>query len=242
LEIKSKKAIPFIEKRELFEKTMISDAYFPIKEEIIYQCEKVPFEEKQQLLKLALATNNINIRQAVANTTPKVTLEFKSDFESLLNDNSYITKEIALSTFWVQFSEDQKRILDKSKEWTGFNDKNLRILWLTLALGTKEYQMADKAKYYDELLNYCNPEFETSIRQNAMENLLFINDKDQNVLPNLVNSLVSYKWQFSKFGKDKIRLLLKNPNIRNYLEQLLPNLSKEENLFLVKILAETAVK
>jgi aminopeptidase N len=242
LEIKSKKAIPFIEKRELFEKTMISDAYFPIKEEIIYQCEKVPFEEKQQLLKLALATNNINIRQAVANTTPKVTLEFKSDFESLLNDNSYITKEIALSTFWTQFPEDQKRILDKSKAWIGFNDKNLRILWLTLALGTKEYQMADKAKYYDELLNYCNPEFETSIRQNAMENLLFINDKDQNVLPNLVNSLVSYKWQFSKFGKDKIRLLLKNPNIRNYLEQLLPNLSKEENLFLVKILAETAVK
>ena len=242
LEIKSKKAIPFIEKRELFEKTMISEVYFPIKEEIIYQCEKVPFEEKQQLLKLALATNDINIRQAVANTTPKVTLEFKSDFESLLNDNSYITKEIALSTFWTQFPEDQKRILDKSKEWIGFNDNNLRILWLTLALGTKEYQMEDKAKFYDELLNYCNPEFETSIRQNAMENLLFINDKDKNILPNLVNSLVSYKWQFSKFGKDKIRLLLKNPNIRNYLEQLLPNLSKEENVILVKILAETSVK
>ena len=242
LEIKSKKAIPFIEKRELFEKTMISDAYFPIKEEIIYQCEKVPFEEKQQLLKLALATNDINIRQAVANTTPKVTLEFKSDFESLLNDNSYITKEIALSTFLTQFPEDQKRILNNSKEWIGFNDNNLRILWLTLALGTKEYQMEDKAKFYDELLNYCNPEFETSIRQNAMENLLFINDKDKNILPNLVNSLVSYKWQFSKFGKDKIRLLLKNPNIRNYLEQLLPNLSKEENVILVKILAETSVK
>ena len=242
LEIKSKKAIPFIEKRELFEKTMISEVYFSIKEEIIYQCEKVPFEEKQQLLKLALATNDINVRQAVANTTPKVTLEFKSDFESLLNDNSYITKEIALSTFWTQFPEDQKRILDKSKEWIGFNDNNLRILWLTLALGTKEYQMEDKAKLYDELLNYCNPEFETSIRQNAMENLLFINDKDKNILPNLVNSLVSYKWQFSKFGKDKIRLLLKNPNIRNYLEQLLPNLSKEENVILVKILAETSVK
>jgi aminopeptidase N len=242
LEIKSKKAIPFIEKRELFEKTMISDAYFPIKEEIIYQCEKVPFEEKQQLLKLALATNDINVRQAVANTTPKVTLEFKSDFESLLNDNSYITNEIALSTFWAQFPEDQKRILDKSKAWIGFNDNNLRILWLTLALGTKEYQMEAKAKFYDELLNYCNPEFETSIRQNAMENLLFVNDKDKNVLPNLVNSLVSYKWQFSKFGKDKIRLLLKNPNIRNYLEQLLPNLSKEENVILVKILGETSVK
>jgi aminopeptidase N len=71
-----------------------------------------------------------------------------------------------------------------------------------------------------------------------MENLLFINEKDQNVLPNLVNSLVSHKWQFSKFGKDKIRLLLKNPNIRIYLEQLLPNLSSAENLILAKILSE----
>jgi aminopeptidase N len=238
LDIKRMKAIPYAEKRELFEKTMISDVYYPIKEEIIYQCEKVPFEEKKQLLMLALATNEINVRQAIANTTPKVSLEFKSDFESLLNDNSYITKEISLSTFWAQFPEDQKRILDNSKEWIGFNDKNLRILWLTLALGTKEYQMADKAKFYDELLNYCNPEFETSIRQNAMENLLFINDKDKNVLPNLVNSITSYRWQFSKFGKDKIRLLLKNPNIRTYLEQLLPNLPKEENSILSKILNE----
>jgi aminopeptidase N len=238
LDTKKMNSIPFNEKRDLFEKLMASTSYFPIKEEIIYQCEKVPYEEKQQLLKLALATHEINVRQAIANTTPKVPLDFKADFESLLNDTSYITKEIALSTVWSQFPEDQKRILDNSKQWIGFNDKNLRILWLTLALGTKEYQMADKVNYYDELLNYCNPEFETLIRQNAIENLLFINDKDQNVLPNLVNSLVSYKWQFSKFGKDKLRLILKNPTTRNYLEQLLPNLSNEENVLLTKILNE----
>jgi len=242
LDTKKMKAIPFNDKRDLFEKIMVSDVYFPIKEEIIYQCEKVPFEEKQQLIKLALATNEINVRQAIANTTPKVPLDFKTDFESLLSDTSYITKEIVLSTFWSQFPEDQKRILDNSKQWIGFNDKNLRILWLTLALGTKEYQMADKAKFYDELLKYCNPEFETSIRQNAMENLLFINDKDQNVLPNLVNSLISYKWQFSKFGKDKLRLILKNPNTRNYLEKLLPDLSNEENVLLTKILNEKTAK
>jgi aminopeptidase N len=236
------KAIHFNDKRDLFEKIMVSDVYFPIKEEIIYQCEKVPFEEKQQLIKLALATNEINVRQAIVNTTPKVPLDFKTDFESLLSDTSYITKEIVLSTFWSQFPEVQKRILDNSKQWIGFNDKNLRILWLTLALGTKEYQMADKATFYDELLKYCNPEFETSIRQNAIENLLFINDKDQNVLPNLVNSLISYKWQFSKFGKDKLRLILKNPNTRNYLEKLLPDLSNEENVLLAKILNEKTAK
>jgi aminopeptidase N len=124
LDTKKMKSIPFNEKRDLFEKLMASTSYFPIKEEIIYQCEKVPYEEKQQLLKLALATNEINVRQAIANTTPKVPLDFKTDFESLLNDTSYITKEIALSTFWSQFTEDQKHILDNSKQWIGFNDKN----------------------------------------------------------------------------------------------------------------------
>jgi aminopeptidase N len=240
LDVKRRKGIPFNENRELFEKIMVSDAYFPIKEEIIYQCEKVPFEEKKSLLKLALSTNEIKVRQAIAYTTPKVSPEFKSDFETLLYDNSYITREISLSTFWSQFPDDQKRILDTSEDWIGFNDKNLRILWLTLALGTKEYQLDSKAKFYDELLSYCNPEFETSIRQNALENLLFINDKDKNVLSNLVNSTTSYRWQFSKFGKDKIRLLLKNPNIRTYLEQLLPNLGKDENAVLSKILSEKA--
>jgi aminopeptidase N len=242
LEIKKLKETPFNLNRDLFQKIMVSDAYFPIKEEIIYQCEKVPYEEKQSLLNLAFATNEIKVRQAIANTTSRVTTEFKSDFESLMKDHSYITMEIALSSFWLQFPEDQKRILDSTKEWTGFNDKNLRILWLTLALGTKDYQLELKAQFYDELLGFCNPQFETSIRQNAMDNLLFINDKDQNVLPNLVNSLTSHKWQFAKFGKEKLRLLLKNQNIRNYLEKLLPNLVKEENLLLGKLLAESSTK
>jgi len=242
LEIKKLKGTPFNLNRDLFQKIMVSDAYFPIKEEIIYQCEKVPYEEKQSLLNLAFATNEIKVRQAIANTTSRVTTEFKSDFESLMKDHSYITKEIALSSFWLQFPEDQKRILDSTKEWTGFNDKNLRILWLTLALGTKDYQLELKAQFYDELLGFCNPQFETSIRQNAMDNLLFINDKDQNVLPNLVNSLTSHKWQFAKFGKEKLRLLLKNQNTRNYLEKLLPNIVKEENLLLGKLLAESSTK
>jgi aminopeptidase N len=124
----------------------------------------------------------------------------------------------------------------------GFNDKNLRILWLTLALGTKEYEMDKKAKFYDELLRYCSPKFESSIRQNALENLLFINDNDKNILPFLVNSLVSHKWQFSKFGKEKIRLLLKNQNVRSYFETLMSTLSKDESVALSKLLSEQIIK
>jgi aminopeptidase N len=228
----------FLEKQSVFEKTMQSDVYFPIKEEIMYQIESVSFADKANLLRMAMATNDVNVRQAIANISSKIPLEFKVEFETLLDDKSYITREVALSSLWAQFPEDQIKYLEKSKNWVGFNDKNLRILWLTLALGTKDYELDNKAKYYDELLNYCSPKFESSVRQNAIENLLFINDKDKNVLPFLVNSLVSHKWQFSKFGREKIRLLLKNQNIRTYFETLLATLNKEESVALSKLLSE----
>jgi aminopeptidase N len=241
-EIQKLRNKPFLEKQAVFEKTMQSDAYFPIKEEIIYQIENVSFADKANLLHLAMATNDVNVRQSIANTTPKIPLDFKMEFETLLDDTSYITREVALNTLWSQFPEDQIKYLEKSKDWVGFNDKNLRILWLTLALGTKDYELESKAKYYDELLHYCSPKFESSVRQNALENLLFINDKDKNVLPFLVNSLTNHKWQFSKFGRDKIRLLLKNQNIRTYFETLLPTLNKVESVFLSKLLREQSSK
>jgi aminopeptidase N len=217
---------------------MQSDAYFPIKEEIIYQIQNVSFADKAVLLRLAMATNEVNIRQAIANTTPKIPLEFKVEFETLLDDKSYITREVALNSLWSQFPEDQIKHLEKSEYWVGFNDKNLRILWLTLALGTKEYELDKKTKFYDELLSYCSPKYESSIRQNALENVLFINEKDKNVLPFLVNSLTSHKWQFSKFGREKIRLLLKNQNVRSYFETLLLELSDNEKVQLQRLLSE----
>jgi len=238
LEIKKLKNKPFLEKQDIFMKTMQSDAYFPIKEEIIYQVENVSFANKAVLLRLGMATNEVNIRQAIANTTPIILLEFKVEFETLLDDKSYITREVVLNSLWSQFPKDQIKYLEKSKDWIGFNDKNLRILWLTLALGTKEYELDNKAKYYDELLDYCSPKYESSIRQNALEKVLFINEKDKNVLPFIVNALVSHKWQFSKFGRDKIRLLLKNQNVRSYFEMVLPNLNKEESAALNKLLSE----
>ena len=240
-EIQKLRNKPFLENQAVFEKKMQSDVYFPIKEEILYQIESVSFADKANLLRLAMATNDVNVRQAIANTTPKIPLDFKMEFETLLVDKSYITREVALNTLWSQFPEDQIKYLEKSKDWVGFNDKNLRILWLTLALGTKDYELDNKAKFYDELLNYCSPKFESSVRQNALENVLFMNDKDKNVLPFLVNSLTSHKWQFSKFGREKIRLLLKNPNVRTYFETLMATLNKDEFVALRKLLSEQII-
>lgn len=229
---------PFNEKKVVFEQTLQSAVYFPVKEAIVLQLENVPFEEKASLLQLAMQTDNIQVRQAIAKTMPKIPMAFKKDYSNLLNDKSYITQEIVLNVYWSQFPEEQQELLNKSKTWIGFNDKNLRILWLTLALGTKDYETQNKVKFYDELLDYCSPKYESSIRQNAIENLLFVSKNDKNVLPYLVNSATSHRWQFSKFAREKIRFLLKNKNHRTYFEELLPKLPVNEKNVLEKILSE----
>jgi aminopeptidase N len=86
---------------------------------------------------LALATENIQVRQAVAITNTKIPEDFRVQYESLLDDKSYQTQEIALFYLWNNFPEQRLVYLEKSKDWIGFSDYNLKTLWLSLAVSTQ---------------------------------------------------------------------------------------------------------
>lgn len=236
LELVDLQAKPFATKKSHFENLLKSDAFYPLKEEVVFQLAEVPFEDKEALLKLALDSKNIKVRQAIARIMVEIPTTFQADYESLLGDESYITKEIALGTLWNLFPEKQAEYLNQSKEWEGFNDKNLRILWLTLALMTKDYQNENKVNFYDELLNYSSPIFESSIRQNALTNLLFLNPNDQNILRNLVNATTHHKWQFTLFARNQIRELVKTERHKKYFEEMLPSLNTAEQSQLKRLL------
>ena len=226
---------PLSEKKNQFEAILKSENFYPLKEEVVYQLQNVPFEEKKDILFLAMQSGNLKARQAVAATLKEIPSDFKEQYQSLLSDASYITREIALKSLWQQFPEDRFELLNKTNTWMGFNDKNLRVTWLTLALATKDYKNEEKVNYYDELLDYSSPKYEANTRQYAIVNLLYLNKTDQNVLPNLVSSLVHHKWQFSKFGRDKIRELMKQEIFKNYFKELLPKLPDNEKVQLERL-------
>lgn len=229
---------PIGEKMERFSTLLKQDIFIPIKEEIIFQTASVPFAEKEALLKLALQTNDIKVRQAVAGTAGKIPASFYAEYESMLDDASYITKGLVLKNLWSDFPDRQHELLEKTKNNTGLNDKNLRIQWLTLALGTRDYQRDNKLKFYEELLDYGTPKYESSIRQNAIGNLLFFSPNDTNALAQLVNPLVHHKWQFSKFAREKIREKIKRENYRDFFTKLLPQLPENESVQLKRLLDE----
>lgn len=209
-------------KKSLAELTEIlkSDAYYPIKQYIVYQTRNIPFEERKVILETALATNDILVRRAVAESTPIIPEAFKLQYESLLNDNSYQTKEIALTNLWKNFPEDRLRYLEQTKEIVGNNDKSFRLTWLALAMNTENLPEQVKATSYNQLLDFASENYESSVRQNALELLLQLNPNDEKVIELLFKATVHHKWQFTKFGRDNVRLLLKKPEYRTIVEKL----------------------
>lgn len=228
----------FAEKKPIFMQILQSDQFYPVKEEVLFQMGEVPFEEKKELVRYAMGTGDIRLRQAVARTVTSIPDEFVEEYITLLNDNSYITREIALNVLCSRFPARQKEFLDKSDGWIGFNDKNLRILWLALAYTAHDYRTGDKEKFYAELQDYASPKYESSVRINALANLLYIAKPDPLVLKNLVNASLHHKWQFQKFGRDNIRTLLKKPGYRLHFQELLPQLPEAEKKKLEGLLAE----
>ncbi|PKB18665.1 M1 family metallopeptidase [Flavobacterium sp. 5] len=237
LEVAKLRNKPLNEKNAFFEKTLQSDTYFTIKEAILSQLFKEKFEDKKQLLHLAMQTQNIQVRQAVAVTLQKIPEEFRTEYETLLDDKSYQTQEVALYNLWNNFPTKRNDYLAKTKDWIGFNDFNLRILWLSLAVSTPEYA-SNKETNIQELVNYSSSKFEATTRQNALEYLLNFNIINEEILKNLVNATTHHMWQFSKFGRDNIRLLLKNSETRSTFQTILPNLNEKEQFQLDRLLKE----
>ena len=217
---------------------MKSDSFYALKEEVVFQTQTAAFDEKQDILRLAMENQHYKVRQAVAKTLKPIPSEFRAEYETLLDDKSYVTQEIALNMLWSTFKDRQTIYLDKMDGRIGMNDKNIRILWLTMALVTADYKIDQKAAFYDELLDYTTDKYESAVRINAMETLLYINDKDSNVMKSLANSLVHHKWQLTKFGRDKIRLLLKNTLHRTFFVELSTSLSEPERAQLERLLKE----
>ncbi|MGL3000404.1 M1 family metallopeptidase [Flavobacterium sp. RSSB_23] len=237
LELDQYKNTPLAEKKDFLMKILQSDVYYTVKESVIFQLRKESYEDIKELLAVAMATKNWSIRQKIANLFPKVPEAFKADYETLLTDASYQTQEIALFQLWNSFENDRIRYLEQTKNWIGFNDYNLRILWLALALNTPNYN-ANAAALEKELIQYSSLDFEANTRQNALESLIFLDFFNTTVWKNLANATAHHLWQFSKFARDAIRKQIKQENKRKALQEVALDLPPKEREIINRLLNE----
>ncbi|MFY0714278.1 M1 family metallopeptidase [Seonamhaeicola sp. NFXS20] len=156
--------------------------------------------ENPKLITQNTFKNPLKVRQAIAQSLTDIPLELKNDYESLLNDKSYITIETALFNLWQNFPKDRIKYLNKTKNIVGFQNKNVRTLWLTLALVTDDFETENKKQYFEELTDYTSPKYGFEVRQNAFQYLNEIQACGVACKDHLQQATTHHNWRFKSFA------------------------------------------
>jgi len=177
-----------------------------------------------EILDKAFASDTPMIRQTLALKVDSIPTSRKTQYESLLKDRSYITLESALFKLWASFPEDRKEYLNATKDIVGLPNKNVKLLWLTLAILTNDYEAINTQGFFAQLSSYTAPHYSWEIRMGAFQYLSEIGFNDQS-LKSLIEATTHHSWQFKKYARNLIDELLKDSDYKNRIE----NSSKELN-------------
>lgn len=156
--------------------------------------------------------NSLNVRQAIAQHVTKIPKGIKADYESLLDDQSYVTIEKALYNLWVNFPLERSKYLSKTRNVIGFKDKNVRLLWLVLNLNTPYYEADNKQELYNELVSYTREKHNADLRINAFQYLSLIKSCNAECEKNLETAKSHHNWRLVKFAKQLSEQLEQNKN------------------------------
>ena len=220
-----------------FDKILDSSNYF-LSQEVVFQLQNEPISSTLPIYKKAFKTNDINIRQAIALSMNKIPSELKTDYESLLDDKSYATQEIAFGNLCANFYLDRTKYLDKMDTVIGFRDKNIRQFWLFMALITEDYNPKKKDTYINELKKYSSSNYGYTVREKAFEYLGYLSLWDSGTLNNLIDACQHHYWRFRNFSRKLLMELWKNDIYKKQLILLSDTLDNQAHFFLNKILKE----
>tara|TARA_R100000935_G_scaffold55682_1_gene85887 strand:+ start:5728 stop:7785 length:2058 start_codon:yes stop_codon:yes gene_type:complete len=205
-------------------------------QEAISQLAGEPLEQTIGLYKKGFESNNLFVRQAIALSLIEVPTELKTEFESLLNDDSYVTQEAALYTLCLRFPKDAARYLDAMEGVVGFQDKNIRQLWLALAIVSPAYKISEKDTFKRELQGYTSEEFSFEIRQKAFEYVSQLRLYDETVVNNLINASVHHNWRFRSTARTLLDEVLKNKSFKETVVYNLNSYSTKEKEYLDRVI------
>lgn len=230
------KPLDIVKDKKKIIKILKSKAYHPIKELVVYQQAALVFEQRKFVLEAALQTNQVKVRQAVAATLHDIPESYRVTYESLLDDPSYLTREMALFNLWNSFPAHRERYVKLSENWIGFEGNNLEVLHHTLSFITTQSQ-GQQIKDYIALLNLSGTNYDAITRQNALENLMRLGINSDEIFKSLAYGTSHHSWKFAQYCKEQIQKLIEDPAHKKVLEEeVLPELPLKQKTILERML------
>lgn len=207
---KNELQLKFLEEKKMKLLSSTSIHYF-FKQRAI---QEYKFKDSLEFFKEAFRLGDVKVRQELADKFQKIPKSLVGEYESLLDDESYITIEKALFNLWLNFPERRKKYIEDTKNIIGFNDKNIRTLWLALALNTKGFEKSDYQSFYSELIGYTSEDYHFEVRRNTFMYLNELRGFNDTSMNNLEKGATHHNWRFRSFCK-KMLTELKEANNNN---------------------------
>lgn len=227
LELAAAKPFPVAEKRPLLQSAFRFPVNDYLGQEAVLQLALEDPVQVIDLYKKAFSSGNLSTRQAIAFSLQKIPQQLKSQYETLLDDESYLTKESALYNLWMNFPQDRMKYLNKMEGVDGFLDKNIRTLWLGLSLATPQVSAASKKEDIVELINYTAAYRKFQVRENAFRYLYQLNAFNSEAIYNLMEAARHPNYRFREFSKQLLKTLIDSgilsPEEQEVLEERLKN-------------------
>lgn len=199
---------------------------------LVQRASILPETVKINIYKRALQSAIPENSQSVAVHISKIPKSLKTDFEALLTHDSYKTLEFALLKLSTNFPESLPKYLDQTKNIDGFRGKNIKTLWLALALITPDYEKDLKFNYYNTLIEFTQAYQPYELRLNAFRYLAQLEAFNEPAIKNLIKACLHPVWQFSKFSRQLLDNLIEQPAYRGIIEEIKKDTNKQEQRFL----------
>ncbi len=232
LELSALTPITFSEKKQQLTKYITAPVNDYLGQEAIYQLASGTFQEAKPIYAKAFQSGSLFVRQALAMSLNPIPEALLTEYETLLNDASYLTIEVSLYNLWFQFPDNRAVYLNTTEGKTGFSNKNIRQLWLALAWLTEGYNEDQKPYYLHELRRYTSSIHSFEIREKAFQLLMGIQELTDINLKDLIDACFHPNWRFTKSSRDLLDQLLKDPIMKTRLNALKSQLSEEKALWL----------
>lgn len=167
------------------------------------------------------------IRQKAIQLVDNLPETSRGPAEKMLSDKSYVTLETLLYKLWSGFPEHRMAYLEATKEVEGLPNKNVRLLWLALAVFTEEYPPETRQEYFNELSEYTSAAYSWDIRMGAFQYLVEIGFGNKALL-NLMAATEHHSWQFKKYARNLTEKLIGDPEYKERMKLLFKELKQDD--------------
>jgi aminopeptidase N len=211
-----------------YKETLRSPVQKDLVKELIAQLAQRDDPRKYDLLLEASQIPSIEIRQLIALSTKEINDRNRVMMESMLTDDSYITRENALYLLWRDAADKRVFLNATKKSWKQQSNPSINIAWYALALSTPSYSDKEVVQFLAQIRTYTSASYDTQTRTAAFDFLISLDIMSLLNYQDLIDASHHHVWRFYERSRDLLRSLYKGEQSKSMINQAMLLLDPED--------------